>query len=192
MGAEELPSAKDRAPPLAPTSQFFSEGNGGESRHSFHGYPKGYAQLIHSPETWKITPMNIDTRNRDCGANYTDVHNCSKFIPGIEPRSSRFFRGIPKGGTNYSGLLECPCNSRFGADYGNKTKIVDHEFVTVNAGNCPVRELPSSAAACFDASMGLNLGRSAGNKTLADAAKPRGCFAVKHADGSFDTYYNSN
>eukprot|EP00051_Salpingoeca_urceolata_P006257 m.83058 g.83058 ORF g.83058 m.83058 type:complete len:214 (+) comp14750_c0_seq2:9-650(+) len=32
-----------------PTSQFFSEGNGGEYRKSYHGYPKGMAQLIHQP-----------------------------------------------------------------------------------------------------------------------------------------------
>jgi hypothetical protein len=32
-------------------------GNGGESRKSFHGYPDGFAQLIDSPETWHITPM---------------------------------------------------------------------------------------------------------------------------------------
>eukprot|EP00117_Sycon_ciliatum_P013017 scpid100832/ scgid13855/ len=35
-------------PPGVPTSQFISEGNGGEYRKSFHGYPKGYAQLIYS------------------------------------------------------------------------------------------------------------------------------------------------
>ena len=28
---------------------FISEGNGGESRKSFHGYPQGFAQLIESP-----------------------------------------------------------------------------------------------------------------------------------------------
>ena len=50
-----------------PASAWFSEGNGGESRKSFHGYPDGYAQLIGSPESWHLTPMQIDTRNRECG-----------------------------------------------------------------------------------------------------------------------------
>ena len=43
----------------APTSQMFSEGNGGESRKSFHGYPAGHAQLIESPTGWHITPMQM-------------------------------------------------------------------------------------------------------------------------------------
>ena len=29
-----------------PLTQFFSEGNGGEFRLSYHGYPKGYAQVL--------------------------------------------------------------------------------------------------------------------------------------------------
>jgi hypothetical protein len=49
---------------VAPISQMFSEGNGGESRKSFHGYPDGFAQLIESPETWRITPMQIDSKCR--------------------------------------------------------------------------------------------------------------------------------
>ena len=43
----DLQSAKERTS-SAPTSQMFSEGNGGESRKSFHGYPNGFAQ-VHAP-----------------------------------------------------------------------------------------------------------------------------------------------
>merc|ERR1739848_962174 len=93
-----------------PNSQLFSEGNGGESRKSFHGYPDGYAQLIASPVSYHLTPMQIDTRNRECGATIADIHNCTQFVPGPEPMQARYGRGIPKAGTNYSGLLECPCN----------------------------------------------------------------------------------
>jgi hypothetical protein len=32
---------------------------GGESRKSFHGYPTGYAQLVESPSSWTITPMQV-------------------------------------------------------------------------------------------------------------------------------------
>jgi hypothetical protein len=42
-----------------PTSQFFSEGNGGEMRKSYHGYPKGFAQLIDSPTEFVMTPMQV-------------------------------------------------------------------------------------------------------------------------------------
>ena len=48
-----------------PSSQWFSEGNGGEFRKSYHGYPKKYAQLIKEPTTFTIQPMQIDTHNRE-------------------------------------------------------------------------------------------------------------------------------
>merc|ERR1712054_702364 len=76
--AVDKPSAAQRANTSIPTNQMFSEGNGGESRKSFHGYPKGYAQLIESPTAWHITPMQIDTRNRDCGVGPESVTNCTQ------------------------------------------------------------------------------------------------------------------
>jgi hypothetical protein len=57
--ALDKPSAATRATQGIPTSQLFSEGNGGESRKSFHGYPSGYAQLIGSPTDFHITPMQV-------------------------------------------------------------------------------------------------------------------------------------
>ncbi|KAH8060478.1 hypothetical protein JL722_4576 [Aureococcus anophagefferens] len=72
-----------------PSSQWFSEGNGGESRKSFHGYPDGYAQLIGSPDAWHIEPMQIDTRNRECGVRPEDVGNCTKFEAWLEPKQAR-------------------------------------------------------------------------------------------------------
>ena len=61
-----------------PTSQFYSEGNGGEFRKSYHGYPRGYAQLIESPEFFHIQPMQIDTKNRH--------YNGSDFKPDLLPK----------------------------------------------------------------------------------------------------------
>ena len=81
-----------------PSSQFFSEGNGGESRKSFHGYPDGYAQLVARPRNFSLTPMQIDTWNRD-----TPVHG-HDYIAGPLPRAAQ----SPPGSV-YSGLLECPC-----------------------------------------------------------------------------------
>ncbi|KAK3083427.1 hypothetical protein FSP39_022315 [Pinctada imbricata] len=114
--AVDLPSAQDRQYSNVPTSQMFSEGNGGESRKSYHGYPNGFAQLIDSPNEWHITPMQIDTRNRDCGATAADVNNCTAFTPGDEPKQARYGYGTPKDRALYSGLLECPCNGRYGGD----------------------------------------------------------------------------
>ena len=87
---------------VAQTKWFISEGNGGESRKSFHGYPAGFAQLMESPQNWHITPMQIDTRNREHGAQPTDVHKCTnmsgvgengKKCVGYEPRQARYGRG---------------------------------------------------------------------------------------------------
>ena len=52
------PPAADSDPnEIIPDASFFSEGNGGEYRKSFHGYPPGMAQLINSPESFSIEPM---------------------------------------------------------------------------------------------------------------------------------------
>ena len=63
--------------------------------------------------------------------------------------------GGPKGGvpgaTNYSGLLECPCNGRYGGDPafypdggkgGSRTRVLTHDFKGVAVGAC------GAAASC--------------------------------------------
>jgi hypothetical protein len=186
---------------VAPTSQMFSEGNGGESRKSFHGYPDGFAQLIESPETWTITPMQIDTRNRDCGATYKDVHNCSKMTPGYEPRSARYGRdwqGVDKPAlpSNYSGILECPCNSRYGGDpvfYPKAgTKQIIHKYTAVPSGTCGTNQGMASAAECFATAQGIGISATSfTNKTVSDTTIPVGCSVVSNKDGSATVYFNT-
>jgi len=62
-----------------PTQQAFGAANGGEARGSFHGYAPGFAQVIQSPHSIQITPMQIDTWNRDL-MNLDDPK--MKFVPG--------------------------------------------------------------------------------------------------------------
>ena len=102
-----------------PTSQFFSEGNGGESRQSFHGYPRRTAQLLHSPYYFRKQPMHIETTNRD-----PKNINSSIFHPGILPKTS----AAPEN-ASYSGLLECPCTTRI-------HKIINHNYNTVLSNYC--------------------------------------------------------
>ena len=175
----------------------FSEGNGGESRKSFHGYPKGYAQLIHSPESWHITPMQIDTRNRDCGVTPADVGKCTQFAPGPEPKQARYGRGIPAAGTNYSGLLECPCTSNYGGSpqyYGNdtKSKTIVHQYSVLAEGACPSSQAIVSAGECFDsvAAIGVNATKFV-NRTVADPTKPVGCSVITNADGTATSTFNT-
>jgi len=191
--ARDKPSAASRANAVAPTSQLFSEGNGGESRKSFHGYPDGYAQLIDSPKTWRLIPMQIDTRRRDCGVTPDAVHNCTRFEPWIEPRQARYGRSAA--GANYSGILECPCNSRFGGDPAfypqAQTKHTEHHYATVPHGACSAGQSIGTAAACFAAGRELGIESSAlRNLTLSDPAFPAGCFLTSSSGGPVSVTFN--
>lgn len=171
-----------------PTSQYFAEGNGGESRKSFHGYPDGYAQLIYSPDQWHIMPMQIDTRNRNCGVKPKDIYTCTNNEhPGPEPRQARFGRGTPEEESVYSGLIECPCTSRFGGDaliYGEttKTKIVNHrlEVSSTRNGQSDV----SNPVDCFNAvaQLSINVDENA-TVFLPSNDEPQGCSVKANANG---------
>eukprot|EP00658_Telonema_sp_P-2_P011110 TRINITY_DN14225_c0_g1_i3.p1 TRINITY_DN14225_c0_g1~~TRINITY_DN14225_c0_g1_i3.p1 ORF type:complete len:942 (-),score=213.51 TRINITY_DN14225_c0_g1_i3:82-2907(-) len=202
--AVDKPSALPRKfADVAPTSQMFSEGNGGESRKSFHGYPDGFAQLIESPDSWTITPMQIDTRNRDCGSTYKDVGNCTQMLPAYEPRSARYGRNWqgkdkPALPSNYSGILECPCNSRYGGDpifYPSpiKSKIVTHNYVVLPSGACSSTQAIWDAQECFSVVAGtLGIGATKfENATVSDKTLPQGCSVMTHSDGSATTTFNS-
>jgi len=192
--AIDKPSAAQRKDTSIPTSQFFSEGNGGESRKSFHGYPDGYAQLIESPNMWHITPMQIDTRNRDCGVSPADINNCTKFVPGPEPKQARYGLGTPAD-TNYSGILECPCNSRYGGDpmfYPEaQTKLIEHKY-TLGSNVCKRGEGVSSAASCFAGvqTLGINASHFI-NKSVSKQQLPPGCSMTRLANDTVVVYFNS-
>ena len=47
------------------TSLFMASGNGGEYRKTYHGYAPGFALVIESPTELQVSPMQIDTWNRD-------------------------------------------------------------------------------------------------------------------------------
>mmetsp|Transcript_19469 Transcript_19469/g.23306 ORF Transcript_19469/g.23306 Transcript_19469/m.23306 type:complete len:842 (-) Transcript_19469:99-2624(-) len=193
----ETPEAALRADLSIPTSQLFSEGNGGESRKSYHGYPSGYAQLIESPNEWHITPMQIDTRNRDCGVTPADIHNCTNgYHPGPEPKQARMGFKVPTSGTNYSGLLECPCNGRFGGDPAfytdkTKTKIIEHRFSALGNETCSVQHRVSTPQACFDAaaSVGVDV-RHVSNMSVTDKSIPEGCTMAANSNGTTTVYFN--
>jgi hypothetical protein len=189
---------------------FISEGNGGESRKSFHGYPAGFAQLIESPQSWHITPMQIDTRNRAHGVKPEDVHRCTNFsgsengVPcaSYEPRQARYGRewgGVdqpPKEPGHYSGILECPCNSRFGGDpefYPTaQTKKLTSSFTAIVSGNCEQGTEFKKAQRCYDAvaQLGFNVSTIT-NVSKAVAASPAGCLLVRNADGSAEALFNT-
>ena len=90
---------------------------------------RGMAQLIDSPTTFHIQPMQIDTKNRH--------YNGSDFKPDLLPKASAAPEGAP-----YSGLLECPCTDRI-------VKKVEVEYSTQSQGACATTV--ASATECFAA-----------------------------------------
>eukprot|EP00928_Gymnodinium_smaydae_P046073 TRINITY_DN30668_c0_g1_i1.p1 TRINITY_DN30668_c0_g1~~TRINITY_DN30668_c0_g1_i1.p1 ORF type:complete len:406 (+),score=79.63 TRINITY_DN30668_c0_g1_i1:533-1750(+) len=81
-----------------PKAQAFNEHNGNEHRQSYHGLPNGIVQPIMRPNRWIFNPMQINTRNPDGSGRPGGPLPRAAYSP---PNAS------------YSGLLECPCGTRF-------------------------------------------------------------------------------
>ena len=146
-----------------PASVVLHEGNGGEYRQSFHGYPTGFAQLVESPEQFVMQPMQIDTWNRD-------NKGFDGFWPGPQPVNS----AAPRSGPNavYSGLLECPCTDRI-------TKEVNGALAAQAMGRCPGADAVHEASQCtMGALQSLGLPATVGKVVAAsgsNASMPPGC-----------------
>jgi hypothetical protein len=158
-----------------PSSTALGAGNGGEYRKSFHGYAPGYGQVIGSPHTFQLTPMQIDTWNRD----KMDLVTGRPFVPGPLPRNS-----MAPPGASYSGLLECPLTTRV-------TKVFDSDATLEMSGSCKINT--TFASECF-ANAKAAIGKAAaGARTLSgsDPTKPVGC-SVSMANGTdIEIYFNT-
>jgi len=154
-----------------PLNVFFSEGNGGEFRLSYHGYPKGYAQLLESPDTFHVNPMQIDTWNR--------THDTSMFHPGPLPKSSR----IPAN-AGYSGLIECPCSDSLKIEW-NMTYALD------DGASAPCTGEIQNATECFLAAKQVVQALKHTSHTVSEKSRPRGCSVRQHSDGTVDAIWNT-
>jgi hypothetical protein len=105
-----------------PTNIVFKENPGGEFRKSYHGYPSGYAQLLHSPTQWSVEPMQIDTHNREFSIN-DRVGYKEAFLPKQD------MTNVTNRKSGLSPLIECPCTDRF-------TREESIEDVVVSSGTC--------------------------------------------------------
>ena len=147
-------------------------------------YAPGYAQVIDSPEHFQITPMSIDTWNRD--RMPLSGPGAGRFVPGPVPRASL----APSTGPDaiYSGLLECPLTTRI-------VKTVDSTDVLRAAGGvCGAggtgEETIAHAAECF-AKAALTVGAPCVQASVSDPSKPPGCSVVAdQADGHCHVYFN--
>lgn len=165
----EVFGVEEDQPNEVPQVHMFSEGNGGEMRLSYHGYPKGYAQIIESPDTYMIAPMQIDTWNRN-------MQNAT-FQAGPLPRSSRI---PPEAG--YSGLLECPCTDRIDFEWGMTYALEESGTCTApvqNATECSFAVQQTIKSERYNA-------RSVSDKTL-----PPGCSGMLNDKSAVDAVWNS-
>merc|ERR1711970_1082912 len=157
-----------------PTSQMISEGNGGEFRKSYHGYPRGMAQLIDSPTTFHIQPMQIDTKNRH--------YNGSDFKPDLLPKASAAPPNAP-----YSGLFECPCTDRI-------VKKIEHSYTTQTFGSCIKTVV--NASQCFEAAWHVvnsgvgTHGHIDINSTVSSTSLPKDCSMVVYKNGTTVAFFN--
>lgn len=152
-----------------PLQTWFSEGNGGEMRLSYHGYPKGYAQLVDSPDTFHIIPMQIDTKNRG--------QVSPAFQPGPLPKSSQ----APPD-AKYNGLIECPCSTRL-------PKVWSMTYGLKNEGTCETAV--SNASECYSAVPKVVQADRYNHRTVLDASQPSGCSVMSHIDGTVDVLWNA-
>ena len=145
------------------TSQTFSSANGGESRGSFHGYPYNKAQLIHSPKSFYLAAMQIDTRNRD--PKY--INDKTTYHPGLLPKNNK----APPNAA-YSGLAGCPCTDRI-------KKVISHEYSTQITGSC--KKLVVNNSECYNQIVKI-VGNVSGNTVteINTWAQPSGCFFIRN------------
>ena len=155
------------------TSQLFSSANGGESRGSFHGYPYNKAQLIHSPKSFYIQPMQIDTRNRD--PKY--INDKTKYHPGILPKSNK---APPT--ASYSGLAACPCTDRL-------KKNIKKLYKTQSKGYC---EKPIfNETECYEQISKENKNVIGNINIINSTEQPSGCYFIKNNKNQVTTFLNN-
>eukprot|EP00931_Biecheleriopsis_adriatica_P087805 TRINITY_DN62221_c0_g1_i1.p1 TRINITY_DN62221_c0_g1~~TRINITY_DN62221_c0_g1_i1.p1 ORF type:complete len:638 (-),score=78.15 TRINITY_DN62221_c0_g1_i1:87-1958(-) len=158
-----------------PTRQALQSGNGGEYRKTYHGFSPGHALLVDSPTALQITPMQIDTWNRDA----MDISGPlpPKFVPGPLPRASL----APKKDPLHSGLLECPMTTRL-------TKIVDGSYVAASREQC--KEPIITFYECFQAAADILNGTTHQNESGRDASRPPGCSVSSSQTGQTHVFFN--
>jgi hypothetical protein len=157
-----------------PTNIVFKENPGGEFRKSYHGYPSGFAQLLHSPAQWVVEPMQIDTHNR----NYTITDQVGlkpSFLPEMVMNNmTNLHSGL-------SPLIECPCSDRI-----VKSTVLSSSILTT--GTCTATI--ASAAACRQGveATGATVTNAS---SVSDPHQPAGCSIWPRGADSYWAVFNS-
>jgi hypothetical protein len=157
------------------THILFSSANGGEYRKTYHGFAPSYVLKLDSPKQMQITPMQIDTWNRD-EMKFHD--KLTSFVPGPLPRASQ----APKD-ASYSGLLECPMTTRL-------ERVVDTTYF-ISDNSCQENETILSMEQCLSAMSDILEDQHVilRNQTIHSEKLPPRCSARMY-DGVADVYFN--
>lgn len=163
-----------------PTNIVFKENPGGEYRKSYHGYPHGYAQLLHSPKKFVCEPMQIDTHNRKYSA--TDAVG---FETATTKEGELFLpQSVITGGENlHSGLsplIECPCSTRI-------TRSTKNSSAILTARSCQAKiKTEEECAKAISLVAPISSSIAVSNSSMA-----AGCTMRPSGDGSYVAVFNS-
>eukprot|EP00041_Stephanoeca_diplocostata_P039733 m.1637620 g.1637620 ORF g.1637620 m.1637620 type:complete len:886 (-) comp25984_c0_seq1:1972-4629(-) len=159
-----------------PTNIVFKENPGGEFRKSYHGYPSGYAQLLHSPTQWVVEPMQIDTHNREFDINEQTGYKPT-FLPEMDHNNKTNLH------SGLSPLIECPCTDRY-------TLTVVKTSPIITKATCPAAIATAADCTAQVQSMGVTVGASL---TINNASRPAGCLMdpVAATPGTYNAVFNS-
>ena len=121
------------------------------------------AQLIDSPNTFHIQPMQIDTKNRH--------YNGTDFKPDLLPAAS----AAPPD-ASYSGLLECPCTTRI-------HKVINITYETQNQGTCDT--IVNQPKECQDGAVKIDPTLANAQLVQIDSTNfPSGCSIIHYKNGT--------
>ena len=172
--------AKNGTAHAYPVSIVFKENPGGEFRKSYHGYPAGFGQLLHSPTQWVVEPMQIDTHNRNFDINDLSHGN----VPYVLPRAFTD-NNMTDLASGLSPLIECPCTDRI-----SKSKVETPVLLT--QGTCGAQSIVSESQC-------VNATKSAGIEVshvvnINDASRIAGCSIVPDArtDNAYQVVFNAD
>lgn len=163
---------------LPPSNIVFKENPGGEFRKSYHGYPAGYAQLLHSPNQWVVEPMQIDTHNRNF--NITDTEGYQPwFLPKQDSNGT-----MTNLDSELSPLIECPCSDRIARSVVNTSAVL-----TKDTCKKPIKNLKD----CVAAAVATGASLTAPGTTVNDAHLPSGCILSPPKKGArtYDVTFNA-
>ena len=181
------------------------ENPGGEFRKSYHGYPSGFAQLLHSPRQWVVEPMQIDTHPRHYNLTQTEGYR-PWFLPAMVSNN------MTDEVSGLNPLIECPCTDRITKSTKASTNIIvkgtcrsahtsphnSHQYIKLVSST-----IIDSEAACEAAveAAGATIGRVT---AASDPSLPSGCLlqpskpraGLKMAGGAvagpvYDVTYNN-